>query len=145
MSVRQAIASVVIASALVAVGCEQEEAPVTPSPANTGTPTVDQAREQRDQAVEQAEKAGDAAVETAKDMAEGAEAQIESLFNEAKTAIENNNLDSARGIVTRLEGLKANIPADMQGKIDGYIADLRKMIEDKAKAVMGDNMPSMPK
>jgi len=60
------------------------------------------------------------------------------LIDQATAYVKDNKLDLADSTIKQLEGMKASLPAEYQGKID----ELRSLF-DKAKTAM-PGMPKMP-
>ena len=153
-------AAAIVATGLLTIGCDEKPA-ATPTPAASSDATpatpampgaLEKARDQAQSTVDAAQAkmaaTGDDASKAAADA--GAKAsdagnaivgQAQTLFDNAKAAIQKANLNDAQKYVDQLNALKAKLPADWQAKVD----EVTKMLSD-AKSKLGNmSLPSMPK
>jgi DNA anti-recombination protein RmuC len=135
--------ALLLAGAGIMIGCEESSAPNTAAPAGglqQATQTAGEHAAQTGAAVEKKagevkEKAGEVKDHAAA-VADSAQASLiekaKPLIEEAQKFIKENKLDSAQGIITKLEEIKPKLPQSMQGQID----NLKSLLE-KAKAAGG--------
>ena len=106
-----------ILACIMAVGCEKKETPQTPPPTAPPAPQATGAA-----AAPTADAAGAAAQDAAaKGTAASSEAtaQAQKLLDQAMQYIKDQKWDLADTTLSKLEGMKAQLPPEWAGKIDG--------------------------
>ncbi|MCS7033725.1 MAG: hypothetical protein NZ561_06980 [Phycisphaerae bacterium] len=120
-------AAIVVSAALVAA-CDRE----------TASQKVDEAVKTAGSAADKAGEAVSAAADKAKEVAaEGFDAikgQVEELYNQAMSLVNEKKFTDAKAVADKLMTWKDKLPADWQTKV----ADLVKKIEDGIKAMGGN-------
>jgi len=90
----------------------------------------------KDATVAKGVEAKDSAASTAADAKASLVATAQEYYDKAKSYITSNNLTSAQDMITKLDGIKTQLPAEWGTKID----DLKALYE-KAKAGVGNLIP----
>ena len=131
---------------ILVAGCGKEDAPGTSGASYDATNAADDAdgglRTAQDQVDGVTDRANDA-IEKGKDQADGAAAAVtanaNALLEKAMQYIKDNKLDLAQGALSKLDGIKAPLPAGLQQKIsDAKSAlDAAKTAQD-AKSTLDD-------
>jgi hypothetical protein len=116
-------------AAAVAGGCSSKDEPVTPAAPGGSAATRPTGGGSATQPTADAVKSVTAAATT----------EAQKLIDQGTTYLKDNKLDLADGIVTKLQGMKADMPVEYQGKIDQL-----KQLVDAAKAAAATGMPKMP-
>ncbi len=98
----------------------------------------DKAIEMKDATAAKATDMKDSASAAATDAKAAIVETAQKYYDQAKGYLASNNLTSASDMITKLDGIKSQLPAEWQTKVD----DLKAMY-DKAKAGVGNMMPKM--
>lgn len=147
MSKTMKIGSIVLGLAL-AVGCEKEKETVPPTktpsspttPATPATPTTPRTTTMPSGMKDMT----DMAPATASAAVSDAQAQAQKLLAQATQYIKDNKLTDADTVLTKLEGMKAQLPQAMQKQVDN-LRQMYNTAKSGAGALGGGKAPtSMP-
>jgi hypothetical protein len=130
-------------SSFLAIGCEEKkDAPVTPTaPPSTPVPTPSVSADKpaadmqtaAQNAAQSAANAGTNAMGAVQAAGADLAARAQQLYDQAQTLIKDKKWDEAEALLKQLDGLKAQLPAEWQTKIDAAHATLT----NARKAVAG--------
>ncbi len=100
--------------------------------------TETKAAEVKDAAAAKAMEVKDATSAAATDAKAAIVETAQKYYDQAKGYLASNNLTSASDMISKLDGIKSQLPAEWQTKVDEL-----KAMYDKAKAGVGNLMPKM--
>lgn len=135
------LCSLALAAALIA-GCKEEPAPAPKVDNTPKVPSVDDVKKAADNAAKNAtdatKNATATATDAAKTAADEAKKNASGWMTKLEAAIKDNKLDDAKTYLDKLNAIKAQLPADLQSKLD---AATKAFDAAKAKAAV----PGLPK
>lgn len=100
--------------------------------------TAAKATEVKDATAAKATEMKDAATAVGADAKASIVETAQKYYDQAKGYLASNNLTSANDVIMKLDGIRSQLPAEWQTKVDEL-----KAMYDKAKAGVGNMMPKM--
>lgn len=138
---KRVLASAVLASSLLLVGCDKKDDTskqvenATDSTAKEAGNAMDKMKGAVSDGVDKSKEMAKSGADSAMAAGDAMQKQIDELISKAKTAVGDKKWDDADGYLTQIKALEAKLPVEAQQKIDASMADVKKMI-DAGKSMM---------